>query len=47
MTPGDYFAITREENGKLYCILNKQSCFVLSIRLIDQIEINLFVIVSD
>ena len=45
MTPGDYFAITKEQNGKLYCILNKQSCFVLSIRFIDQIEINLFVFV--
>ena len=47
MTPGDYFDITMEPIGKLCCILNKQSCFVLSIRFIDQIEINLFAIVSD
>ena len=41
MTPGDYFAVTKT------LLYFEQSCFVLPIRFIDQIEINLFAIVSD
>ena len=43
MTPGDYFATTKTFDPLYF----EQSCFVLPIRFIDQIEINLFAIVSD